>query len=74
MLAHADTPPGDILGPVDALKLRSCATLFQAAAPDAPVFAALLDTFYGGRPCDRTRAMLDRSPQDTPTQGGDRAD
>jgi len=58
MLGHAGTDAAAILGPVDAQKLRSCATLF-AALPDAPPeFRALLDTFYGGAPCPRTRAML----------------
>lgn len=37
-----------ILGPVDALKLRSSATLFEAAAEDPAPFAAVLDRFHGG--------------------------
>ena len=32
----------------DNLKLCSCMTLFEAAAPDEPVFGAVLDKFYGG--------------------------
>ena len=32
-----------ILGPMDALKLRSSMTLFAAAAPDEPVFAEVLN-------------------------------
>lgn len=57
MLAHAGTPPEAILGPVDALKLRSSMTLF-AAVPGAPeVFAQALGAFYDGR-CERTQAML----------------
>jgi uncharacterized protein (DUF1810 family) len=46
-----------ILGSVDALKLRSCMTLFgeiQAAGP----FAAALRAFYGGEPDERTLALL----------------
>ena len=57
MLRHVGTPPERVLGPVDALKLRSCATLF-AAVPGAPeVFHRVLAAFYDG-PCERTRAAL----------------
>jgi uncharacterized protein (DUF1810 family) len=35
---------------VDALKLRSFATLFRRADPEQPVFGALLDRFFDGRP------------------------
>jgi uncharacterized protein (DUF1810 family) len=37
-----------ILGPIDAIKLRSSMTLFQRAAPGEPVFRAVLDRFFGG--------------------------
>ena len=37
-----------IFGSVDAQKLRSCMTLFRRAAPDEPVFGAVLDRFFGG--------------------------
>jgi uncharacterized protein (DUF1810 family) len=39
-----------VFGGVDALKLRSCATLFHRAAPQEPVFAAVLDLFFDGSP------------------------
>jgi len=56
MLQHRDSDAGAILGPVDALKARSMATLF-ASVPNAPsVFDEILDTFYGGEPCPLTRA------------------
>jgi uncharacterized protein (DUF1810 family) len=45
------TAPGeavDILGPIDAIKLRSCATLFHRASPDDDVFPAVLERFFGG--------------------------
>ena len=38
----------EILGSVDAMKVRSCMTLFHRAAPDEPVFRQVLDRFYGG--------------------------
>ena len=55
---HAGIPATDILGPVDAAKLRSSATLF-AACPDAPqVFDRTLALFFDGRPCDATLARI----------------
>ena len=47
-----------ILGSTDAMKLRSSMTLFHRAAPDDPVFAEVLDRFYGGLPDERTDALL----------------
>jgi uncharacterized protein (DUF1810 family) len=46
-----------ILGPVDGLKLRSSMTLFAAADPAEPVFAAVLARYYDGQP---DQATLDR--------------
>ncbi|MCK6424383.1 MAG: DUF1810 domain-containing protein [Burkholderiaceae bacterium] len=46
-----------VLGPVDALKLRSCLTLFERVAPEEPVFGVLLARWYGGR---RDPATLQR--------------
>jgi len=37
-----------ILGPIDAVKLRSCMTLFLRADPDEPVFQQVLDQFCDG--------------------------
>jgi uncharacterized protein (DUF1810 family) len=39
---------GEILGDVDALKLRSSMTLFARAAPEEPLFRQVLDRCYGG--------------------------
>jgi len=47
-----------VLGPVDAVKLRSSMTLFAGAAPDEPVFAEVLDRYFGGRPDDATTRRL----------------
>src|SRR6056297_1781862 len=54
MLSHAGRAPEDVLGAVDAVKLRSCATLFAAADAGAPVFPALLAAFWGGAGCAAT--------------------
>ena len=40
MLAHAGRPADAILGGIDAVKFRSSMTLFHAAAPEEPRFAA----------------------------------
>lgn len=58
LLAHRDLSAEDILGDVDAMKLRSCATLFDAVAPQEPVFAQVLQRFYAGQRCRRTLDML----------------
>ena len=57
MLSHAGTAPETILGPVDALKLRSSATLFEAAEGD-PVFAGIIEAFYDGERCRKTLDLL----------------
>lgn len=62
MLGHAGTPPEVILGAVDAVKLRSSATLFEAAG-GARVFGQLLAAFYTGKPCDATLRMIKDTPQ-----------
>ena len=48
----------EILGPVDAMKLRSSMTLFAAAAPDQPAFSAVLTKYFGGSPDEATLARL----------------
>lgn len=65
ILAHADEPAQTILGPVDAMKLRSSATLFARAGEGTETGARmerLLDAFYGGEPCALTRGVLARTP------------
>ncbi|MEO5493906.1 MAG: DUF1810 domain-containing protein [Sphingomonas sp.] len=48
-----------ILGGIDAIKLRSSMTLFDAAAgADAAPFAACLDAFYGGERDPATLARI----------------
>ncbi len=49
-----------IFGLPDVLKLRSCLTLFAAAAPDDPRFTAALTKFYEGKPDVNTLQLLDR--------------
>jgi uncharacterized protein (DUF1810 family) len=40
--------PAEVLGDVDAQKLRSSLTLFTLAAPDEPVFRDALDHYFDG--------------------------
>jgi uncharacterized protein (DUF1810 family) len=46
-----------IFGPVDALKLRSSATLF-AVAGDEPAFSEILAKYFGGEPDEATVSRL----------------
>ncbi len=52
--------PVQVLGPVDAVKLRSSMTLFAHAAPDEPVFRAVLDRYFGGHEDEATTSRLDQ--------------
>jgi uncharacterized protein (DUF1810 family) len=45
-----DRTAEQIFGGIDALKLRSSMTLFLRAAPGEPVFAQVLDHYFGGVP------------------------
>ena len=48
----------EIFGGVDALKLRSSATLFAAVSPDRSVFHRLLDRYFAGRVDEKTTQLL----------------
>lgn len=48
----------EVLGGVDAMKLRSSMTLFARADPSDPVFPEVLARFFGGREDGRTVALL----------------
>jgi uncharacterized protein (DUF1810 family) len=45
-----DRTAEQIFGGIDALKLRSCVTLFHRADPAQPVFADVLARFFDGEP------------------------
>lgn len=47
LLSHQGRSPESILGFIDAIKVKSCMTLFDCISPD-DVFGAVLDTFYNG--------------------------
>ena len=48
----------DVLGPVDAMKLRSSMTLFMRAASDEPLFARVLGRFHDGEADPMTDDLL----------------
>lgn len=60
LAAPAARSAADILGELDAMKVRSSMTLFHRADPDEPLFAEVLARFYGGAPDPATDAILAR--------------
>jgi uncharacterized protein (DUF1810 family) len=54
----ADLTAEQILGEIDAMKLRSSMTLFHRAAPDEPLFPQVLDRFFAGIPDMQTDRIL----------------
>jgi len=47
-----------ILGGIDAIKVRSSMTLFARADPAEQLFPAVLDRFYGGEPDSETEVRI----------------
>ena len=58
LLELGETDPVAVFGEVDAQKLRSSMTLFAEAAPDDPLFPAVLQTFFAGRRDEATIRLL----------------
>jgi uncharacterized protein (DUF1810 family) len=58
LLGNADSTAEQILGELDAMKVRSSMTLFQQAEPDEPVFGRVLDRFFEGIPDAETMRRL----------------
>lgn len=58
LLEHAGQSPETILGGIDAMKVRSCMTLFLTADPELTLFQEALDVFYDGIPDAQTYAYL----------------
>jgi len=50
LLAVRDRSAEEILGDVDAMKLRSSMTLFAQAEPDETLFQAVLEKYFDGQP------------------------
>jgi uncharacterized protein (DUF1810 family) len=60
LAATPDLTAEQILGEIDAMKLRSSMTLFHRAAPDDPLFPQVLDRFFAGIPDMQTDQLLAR--------------
>ena len=58
LIAQERRDPAEVMGAVDALKLRSSMTLFAGLAGADPIFAEVLDQFFDGTGCALTLAML----------------
>lgn len=58
LLQARDVSARDIFGEIDAMKLRSCLTLFEAVAPQTPIFAQCLDRYFAGERDPLTRGLL----------------
>lgn len=58
MQNHPGRSARAILGEIDAVKFRSCLTLFSLAAPGVPAFDQALSQFFGGWPDPRTQELL----------------
>lgn len=58
LLQHIGTPVNKIFGGIDALKVRSSMTLFDALSPN-DVFAKVLDAFFDGERDEKTLKLLD---------------
>ena len=62
VLAVGERTVTEILGPIDAMKLRSSMTLFHLAAPDEPLFELVLRRYFGGVTDAATEALLGGTP------------
>ena len=60
LLLHKDKRIEDIMGDVDAMKLRSSMTLFCFVSEESSPFHQVLDCFYDGKPDSRTLSMVKR--------------
>ncbi|MBY6114000.1 DUF1810 domain-containing protein [Mameliella alba] len=58
LLTHVDKDPVEILGPIDAIKVRSSMTLFETVPGAHTVFSDVLERMYGGQRCPLTQDAL----------------
>jgi uncharacterized protein (DUF1810 family) len=60
-LANPFLSAASILGELDALKFRSCLTLFSLADPSEPLFSTALERFFGGEHDARTIELINNN-------------
>ena len=58
LVADPGASATEILGGIDAIKVRSSMTLFARADPTEPLFQSVLDRFYAGEPDPETDRLL----------------
>ncbi|HEX2264998.1 MAG TPA: DUF1810 domain-containing protein [Solirubrobacterales bacterium] len=58
LLEHEGRSATEIMGGIDATKLRSSMTLFAAVAPEEPAFRQILDRYFDGEPDEATTRRL----------------
>ena len=58
ILLQPESTALEILGPIDAQKVGSCATLFAAVSPPGSVFHKVLESHYGGEADRETLRLL----------------
>ena len=64
LLPLKSSVPGEVMGYLDDLKLRSSMTLFCKVAPEVEVFRKVLDKFFGGKLDQRTIELLEGNIDD----------
>ena len=60
LLDHKNKTAQQILGDIDAMKVKSSMTLFDAIVPN-DIYADVLNTFFAGERCKRTLECINRS-------------
>lgn len=59
LLSQQEMAAVDIVGDLDAMKVRSCMILFDAVSPD-DIFEQVLDVFYHGTCCKKMLGPVER--------------
>lgn len=57
LLAHKDKTALEIFGGIDAVKVRSCMTMFDYLSPN-DIFSEVLDSFYESKRCKLTLKVM----------------
>ncbi len=57
LLKHKDKTALSIFGDIDAIKVRSCMTMFDYLSPN-DIFGEVLDSFYKSERCELTRKIM----------------
>ena len=60
LLKHKDKSAYDILGDIDAMKLKSSMTLFALISEDYTIFDEVLESFFGGEMDDLTIKYINK--------------